>query len=85
MATAVRGRLGLSVFSDPSTGAPAPAPKPKTTAKRKTAGKKAKPAGTSAKVSKAPTGRGKRVSRRSSEGKPRSRSARETTKDDQPG
>jgi NAD(P)-dependent dehydrogenase (short-subunit alcohol dehydrogenase family) len=90
MATTVRGRLGMSVFSAPSTETPAAAPPPvrkrkATAGKRKAAGKNAKPSGTRAKAGKAPAARVKRVSRKTSEGKPRQGTAREATKDNQPG
>jgi NAD(P)-dependent dehydrogenase (short-subunit alcohol dehydrogenase family) len=91
MATAVRRRLGLSVFSASrraSETAPhkgAAEPSLKASAKRKSAGRKAKPAGSRARISPATTGRRKRVSRKGSATKPSRRRASDTNKDNQPG
>jgi NAD(P)-dependent dehydrogenase (short-subunit alcohol dehydrogenase family) len=88
MAATVRRRLGLSIFAEQPRAIETAVSKAKRSpaaGKRKSAGKKAKPAGTRSRKSPSATGRGKSGSRKTSEAKPRRRRADKTTKDHQPG
>lgn len=90
MATAVRRRLGLSVFSELQQEVQEAVPKrasrlsSRTSAKRKSTGRKAKPATSRAKTSPSKTGRSKRVSRKTSATKERRRGASDAKEDNRP-